>query len=440
MLRTKNMVTTRRLAATLTLIAAVAVPLAVVGTAGAADARQRQLGDMVDYPLAFPVDGPNHFSDSFWAARSYPDPIHHAQDIMADKMTPIHAAQTGTVKYINWSWREDGIDPTRCCTMAIVGDDGWETWYIHMNNDTPGTDDGAGELGPIVDGEINPAWGIAPDIHIGTHVMAGQLIGWVGDSGNAENVSPHLHFELRDPNDVIVNPYEALLDAEANGGLEVCHGHDATIIGDLDGDGIITGTPGDDVIVGSFIDDTILGLGGNDVICGLQGRDTIEGGGGNDEIYGSKGRDTLRGGDGDDLLSGGQGRDTLVAGTGNDTLEGDRGKDRLRSGLGANSIDGGGGRDQVDYRAAPEGVTVDLGTGSGGADNLVDVENVLGSPYADVIMGDASANHLKGAGGDDELDGAAGDDRLIGGGGTDDGDGGDGSDVCDVESALDCEG
>jgi peptidoglycan hydrolase-like protein with peptidoglycan-binding domain len=82
------------------------------------------------------------------------------------------------------------------------------SWYIHLNNDTPGTDDGLG-------------WGIAEGIVPGARVSAGQLIGWVGDSGNAEDTDPHLHFELHDAYGVIVDPYPALLLAQL-GGLGVC--------------------------------------------------------------------------------------------------------------------------------------------------------------------------------------------------------------------------
>jgi hypothetical protein len=71
--------------------------------------------------------------------------------------------------------------------------------YIHLDNDTAGTDDGLG-------------WGIADGIVEGTAVEAGQLIGWLGDSGNAEDSVPHLHFELRQ-DDVAVNSYPYLLTA-----------------------------------------------------------------------------------------------------------------------------------------------------------------------------------------------------------------------------------
>lgn len=92
------------------------------------------------------------------------------------------------------------MNPDRCCTIALRHDDGWESWYIHLNNDTPGTDDGL-------------AWGIADGITPGTRVEAGQLIGWVGDSGTAEHTGPHVHFELRTPESVIVNPFQSLVDA-----------------------------------------------------------------------------------------------------------------------------------------------------------------------------------------------------------------------------------
>ncbi len=73
-------------------------------------------------------------------------------------------------------------------------------WYIHLNNDTPGTDDGLG-------------WGFADGISSGVHVTAGQLIGWVGDSGNAEWTASHLHFELHHPDHGSVNPYPHLREA-----------------------------------------------------------------------------------------------------------------------------------------------------------------------------------------------------------------------------------
>jgi peptidoglycan hydrolase-like protein with peptidoglycan-binding domain len=157
-------------------------------------------GEMVDYPLVFPVQGENYFFDSFWAGRA--DGIHHAQDIMADKMVPVVAAASGTIRYINWSSNPNDLRPSRCCTLQIDHDDGWASKYIHLNNDTPGTDDGQG-------------WGIADGLLPGTRVEAGQLIGWVGDSGNAEGTNPHLHFELVDAEGIYVNAFEALRAAES---------------------------------------------------------------------------------------------------------------------------------------------------------------------------------------------------------------------------------
>jgi len=185
---------------TLRSIAATATVLLAFTVAPSASAATHELGELVDYPLTAPVDGKHYFGDWFWSARSHG--IHHAQDLMSPKMTPVVAAADGTVRLVNWT-AQDHMNPDRCCTIALRHNDGWESWYIHLNNDTPGTDDGL-------------AWGIADGIVPGTPVKAGQLIGWVGDSGTAEHTGPHLHFELRDPSGVIVNPFRSLADAGAN--------------------------------------------------------------------------------------------------------------------------------------------------------------------------------------------------------------------------------
>ncbi len=182
----------RSIAVSITLLAALTAPPAL--------AASHDEGELVDYPLVFPVDGDHYFSDWFWAARS--GGIHHAQDLMADKMVPVVAAADGVVRLVNWT-AQSHMNPDRCCTVALRHSDGWESWYIHLNNDTPGTDDGK-------------AWGIADGIAPGVRVSAGQLIGWVGDSQSAEYTAPHLHFELRDPQGVIVNPFQALANAGGN--------------------------------------------------------------------------------------------------------------------------------------------------------------------------------------------------------------------------------
>ncbi len=166
--------------ATLALVL-VAGALASPGTAPEARA------DIYGSSMYFPVVGENHYSDTFGAPRSG-GRTHAGVDIMSAKMTPVVAVADGTV-----GWMQDEQGTSNCCAMSLRHDDGWESWYIHLNNDTPGTDDGQG-------------WGFAPGIESGVHVYAGQLIGWVGDSGNAEWTGSHLHFELHEPDGTVVNP------------------------------------------------------------------------------------------------------------------------------------------------------------------------------------------------------------------------------------------
>jgi Ca2+-binding RTX toxin-like protein len=94
---------------------------------------------------------------------------------------------------------------------------------------------------------------------------------------------------------------------------QLCNGRTPTITGQ----GLIGGTPGDDVILGSAKDDTIFGDGGNDTICGLGGHDVITGGPGNDWLSGGDGRDLIHGGNGSDQMSGGANTDVCVGGSPN---------------------------------------------------------------------------------------------------------------------------
>ena len=145
----------------------------------------------------FPVVGQDGvdfaYSDTYGAARGG-GRTHIGVDIgtYLVKGVEVVAAADGVVRYVNWSSDPGDLNPERCCTISIDHAGGWRTSYIHLDNDTPGTDDGLG-------------WGIADGVIPGATVRQGQLIGWVGDSGNAEGTIPHLHWEVHSP-DGVVNP------------------------------------------------------------------------------------------------------------------------------------------------------------------------------------------------------------------------------------------
>jgi len=167
----------------------------------------------------------------------------------------------------------------------------------------------------------------------------------------------------------------------------------------------VTGTAGNDVLVGGVGSDLIEGLGGNDTLNGGIGNDTLDGGDGDDRLEGGAGNDTLRGGNGNDRLEAAQGGiDQLFGGAGNDTLtafgtvtgaptllDGGDGDDLLQysnSQFGSTNgsiARGGAGNDQIDINgfgpniidAGPGNDTVNLGSGLGyqvalgdGADTL----------------------------------------------------------------------
>lgn len=134
------------------------------------------------------------FWDSWGARRSGGRP-HRGTDIMSPRGTPVVAVAAGEVIIKKWHDLSGWY-------LGISHEGGWETYYVHLNNDTLGTDDGAG-------GEQTA---FAPGIEVGVVVEAGQTIGYVGDSGNAESTQPHTHFSLR-LDGARINPFPYLEDA-----------------------------------------------------------------------------------------------------------------------------------------------------------------------------------------------------------------------------------
>jgi Ca2+-binding RTX toxin-like protein len=232
-----------------------------------------------------------------------------------------------------------------------------------------------------------------------------------------------------------------------------CAGHPATIVG-TPGDDRLVGTPGPDVIVGRRGFDTILGRGGDDIICGEA--DGITGPQPTEAVARVAGPiatsgDEIRGGAGDDLVRAGPDADTIHGDQGDDRLSGGGGYDTILPGPGRDLVWGNGDPDQVSYADAAGAVHVDLaaGTATGeGLDRLRGINQIGGSPFADLLLGDDHLNVIEGEGGDDRiygrdgndgLTGERGDDLLVGGQGHDSLVGGPGDDTCrGGEDVLSC--
>src|SRR5258706_3288543 len=157
-----------------------ALLLAALPFVAAAPAR----ADGVVHPIRFPVDGPGQYSSDFGAPRAG-GRTHQGNDLMGAKLMHEVAAADGVITTVH----NDGDGGISGNMLILTAVDGWSYYYIHINNDTPGTDDAA-----------NPAeWRYAPGIRVGSRVLAGQFIAYMGDSGDAESTAPHLHFEVHPP-------------------------------------------------------------------------------------------------------------------------------------------------------------------------------------------------------------------------------------------------
>lgn len=148
--------------------------------------------------IIFPVIGTVTYGDDFGDGRDGGKRSHEGNDLLGERMMPLVAAVDGTIRRVAYPQADYGY------AVTIQDKDGYTYNYLHINNDTPGTDDGKG----------GGSTAYAVDIDDGNSVVAGQLIGWMGDSGNAEGTRAHLHFEIVRPDRTPISPYNSLKAAK----------------------------------------------------------------------------------------------------------------------------------------------------------------------------------------------------------------------------------
>jgi serralysin len=149
-------------------------------------------------------------------------------------------------------------------------------------------------------------------------------------------------------------------------------------------------------------------------------------------MKGTNGNDVLLGLLEDDLILGKAGDDAIAASVGNDTLVG---------GIGNDALEGAEGIDTASYWDAPGSIRADLtdgiAFGAAGEDTFVTIENLTGSSFDDILIGNADANKLIGGRGGDRLAGRGGNDVLVGANGRDQLSGGAADDVLTGGSGRD---
>lgn len=139
--------------------------------------------DGLSITIVFPVNGPHSFINDWGFPRSG-GRRHRGNDIFAKTGTPTVAAADGYIGKA--SPVEKGLGGI---TLWVYGIDGNQYYYAHLSK-------------------------IHPGIRVGSKVAAGQVIGHVGNSGNARTTPPHLHFQIHPGGGEPINPYPYLIAAD----------------------------------------------------------------------------------------------------------------------------------------------------------------------------------------------------------------------------------
>ena len=139
----------------------------------------------------FPVVGATDYSDDFGDPRG--GLKHQGIDLLAAKRAPAVAVEDGRVEY--WT-----TSKSAGCMLYLYGESGTMYEYIHLNNDLTARNDNNGKC----------VQGTAYAVADRATVTAGQQIGYVGDSGDANGIHPHLHFEVHPSGKGAVDPFRYL--------------------------------------------------------------------------------------------------------------------------------------------------------------------------------------------------------------------------------------
>jgi Peptidase family M23 len=147
--------------------------------------------------IVFPVVGEVTYSNDWGDPRG--SGWHQGNDLMGKRMQYAVAAEGGRVEK-----RESSYGSYSSCYLFLRGKSRTHYWYIHLNNDLPG--------GKENDNRGGCRNGISwpKGLKQNQRVQAGEIVGFVGDSGDANGIQPHLHFEVHPGGGGPVNPFPHL--------------------------------------------------------------------------------------------------------------------------------------------------------------------------------------------------------------------------------------
>ena len=317
----------------------------------------------------------------------------------------------------DWELRDADGNP------AQLGDKGLRLWHKDASGNTTQISNSADHAVYVSTGSAEDGYSSNPDgkPHAVTTVDYLQGVVTIGleSGGKPDFADAIIKFCIGTDNALALNADNATGKGSAdwlNGG----EGNDKVL--GMAGNDVVVGGNGNDLLYGNSGNDTVSGGNDNDDVRGGKGNDVASGGEGNDTVRGNSGDDVIAGDEGDDLIWGGQGHDTLADGDGSDNVNGNSGYDLIYAGDGDDLYVGGSGRDTLNFSLAGAGVQADLDNDLAvgmGTDTLDGIENLTGSNWNDLLVGDKEVNVINGGAGDDIIAGKRGSDVLTGGDGDD---------------------